>query len=193
MIRNDAEYAEALKRIREGQARLLQQQAAFEGRGYSTAEVERLMAPLHSFHLQGEAEVDTYLRWKAGDFSGLGLESLSLLPIAGRIARGMNQRELALKLDSHESAISRQEKNEYHGIAFERLMGILHVLGIELGPDGEFRLRPISEHTSEMCQDLPPEFVEQAQMVEVVFEPTSCDNDPGIPPGHPSKPYRLAA
>jgi len=44
----------------------------------------------------------------------------------------MSQRELATKLEVHESQVSRDERNEYHGITVERAIRILEALGAKL-------------------------------------------------------------
>ncbi|MBI2480163.1 MAG: helix-turn-helix transcriptional regulator [Planctomycetia bacterium] len=44
----------------------------------------------------------------------------------------MSQRELAEKLGVHESQVSRDERNEYHGLTVQRAARILDVLGARL-------------------------------------------------------------
>ena len=44
----------------------------------------------------------------------------------------MSQRELAAKLEVHESQVSRDERNEYHGITVDRAIKILDTLGVKL-------------------------------------------------------------
>jgi ribosome-binding protein aMBF1 (putative translation factor) len=44
----------------------------------------------------------------------------------------MSQREFAAKLEVHESQVSRDERNEYHGITVERAIKILDTLGVKL-------------------------------------------------------------
>jgi len=48
------------------------------------------------------------------------------------IALGLTQRELATRLGVHEAQISRDERNEYHGITVERASRILDTLGVQL-------------------------------------------------------------
>jgi transcriptional regulator with XRE-family HTH domain len=50
------------------------------------------------------------------------------LLIATRIAQGLTQRELAERLGVSESLVSRDERNEYHGITVERAQRILDAL-----------------------------------------------------------------
>jgi ribosome-binding protein aMBF1 (putative translation factor) len=52
--------------------------------------------------------------------------------VAARIAQGISQRELAERLSVHESQISRDERNEYHGVTVERAQKVLEALKIEI-------------------------------------------------------------
>jgi transcriptional regulator with XRE-family HTH domain len=52
----------------------------------------------------------------------------------------MTQRELAEKLRVHESQVSRDERNEYHGITVERASRILDAIGAEIL--SEVRIEP---------------------------------------------------
>jgi len=52
--------------------------------------------------------------------------------ISIRIAQSISQRELAKRLDVHESQISRDERNEYFGISLERAAKVLDALGVTL-------------------------------------------------------------
>ncbi|MEZ6111942.1 MAG: helix-turn-helix transcriptional regulator [Pirellulaceae bacterium] len=133
MIRNENEYHEAAKRLREERERLdgLQQRLHSERR--SAAEINRVLDPLHSFHLQLAEEVESYERLRRGQFSELqNLHGLGRLLVGLRIARDMSQRELAEKLGVHESQVSRDERNEYHGLTVQRAARILDALGARL-------------------------------------------------------------
>jgi transcriptional regulator with XRE-family HTH domain len=52
--------------------------------------------------------------------------------IALRIALGLTQRQLAERLGVHESQVSRDERNEYHGVTVERASRLLDALGVNL-------------------------------------------------------------
>ena len=54
------------------------------------------------------------------------------LLVALRIAVGMSQRDLAKLLKVHKSQVSRDERNEYHGITLERATRILDALGLRV-------------------------------------------------------------
>jgi transcriptional regulator with XRE-family HTH domain len=44
----------------------------------------------------------------------------------------MTQRELARRLEVDETAVSRDERNEYHGITVDRARKVLEALGVRL-------------------------------------------------------------
>ncbi|MBI5365006.1 MAG: helix-turn-helix transcriptional regulator [Planctomycetes bacterium] len=133
MIRNEAEYQEAVKRLQQERARLAEHEKALKAEGLTAAELKRGMDPLRSFHLQLEEEVEHYERLKRGDFDELvNFKGLGRLLIGLRIARGLAQKELADRLEVHESQVSRDERNEYHGMTVERASRVLEALGTVL-------------------------------------------------------------
>ena len=96
-------------------------------------EIKRVIDPIESFHLQLKEEVESYERLKRGEFDELeNLRGLGHLLIALRIAQGVSQRELARRLEVHESQVSRDERNEYFGITLERAIKILDALNVRL-------------------------------------------------------------
>jgi DNA-binding XRE family transcriptional regulator len=141
MIRTEAEYQEAARRVHEEKKRLRDHQKRLEGEGLAPEEIRRVMDPLRSFHLQLKEEVESYERLKRGDFGEIrNLHGLGRLLVGLRIASGVTQRELAEKLGVHESQVSRDERNEYHGVTVERASRILDALGVEIR--SEVRLEP---------------------------------------------------
>ncbi len=133
MIRNESEYQEAVRRQQEERERLAQHKARLEVAGLSADELQRVLDPLRSFHLQLDEEIESYERLKRGDLDELdNLHGIGRTMIALRIALGLSQRELAARLGVHESQVSRDERNEYHGIAVERVSRILDALGVSL-------------------------------------------------------------
>jgi DNA-binding XRE family transcriptional regulator len=129
MIRTDAEYKDALARLADEKARLRKQEKDLRAEGLSPAAVKRVLDPQRSFHEQVAEEVESYERLQRGDVGELeNLHGLGRLLIAMRIARGLTQRDLAEKLGVHETQISRDERNEYHGVTVERASRILDTL-----------------------------------------------------------------
>lgn len=133
MIRNEQEYREAVERLNAEKQRLGEHCARLAESGLNEEELKRVMDPMLSFHEQLKEEVTHYERLKRGDFQKLeNLEGIGQLLVSLRIAQGISQRELARRLDVHESQISRDERNEYHGVTLDRAIRILKALGVRL-------------------------------------------------------------
>jgi DNA-binding XRE family transcriptional regulator len=133
MIRNESEYQEAVRRLREERDRLAEHRKRLKEMGLASDEVKRAIDPLGSFHEQLAEEVESYERLRRGELDELrNLHGLGTMLVALRIALGITQRELAERLGVHESQISRDERNEYHAITVDRASRILDVLGVEL-------------------------------------------------------------
>ena len=133
MIRNEAEYQEASTRLAEETQRFDEHRLRLKQTGLSDLEIQRVIDPLESFHLQLNEEVEAYERLKRGEFEELeNLRGVGHLLITSRIAQGLSQRDLARRLGVHESQISRDERNEYFGITLERANKILDALGVRL-------------------------------------------------------------
>ena len=121
MIRSETEYQEAVKRLTDEETRLKAQRGELKKLDLSQAEIKRAMDPLQSFHEQLKEEVESYERLRRGEFEEVtNFEGMGRLLIALRISQGLSQRELAERLGVHESTVSRDERNEYHGITLER-------------------------------------------------------------------------
>jgi ribosome-binding protein aMBF1 (putative translation factor) len=133
MIRNEGEYQHASARLTEERNRLIEHRARLNEAGMRDEEIKRVIDPIESFHLQLKEEVESYERLKRGEFDELvNLRGLGQLLIALRIAQGVSQRDLARRLEVHESQISRDERNEYFGITLERAIKILDALNVQL-------------------------------------------------------------
>jgi DNA-directed RNA polymerase specialized sigma subunit len=130
MIRNESEYQQALARMNAERTRLDEHIAAWKAQGFTTEQVARLREPLESFHLQLVEEVGSYERLKRGQFDELeNLHGLGQVLIGLRIFLGMTQRQLAGRLGVSEAMVSRDERNEYHGITVERAERVISALG----------------------------------------------------------------
>lgn len=133
MIRSETEYQEAVKRLTDEEDRLKAQRGELKKLDLSQAEIKRAMDPLQSFHEQLKEEVESYERLRRGEFEEVtNFEGMGRLLIALRISQGLSQRELAERLGVHESTVSRDERNEYHGITLERTAKVLAALGVTL-------------------------------------------------------------
>jgi ribosome-binding protein aMBF1 (putative translation factor) len=133
MIRNENEYQEASTRLADERHRLIDHRTRLKEAGLSDEEIKRVIDPMESFHLQLAEEVESYERLKRGEFEELeNFRGFGHLLISLRIAKGISQRELAKRLNVHESQVSRDERNEYFGITLERAIKILDALDVRL-------------------------------------------------------------
>jgi DNA-binding XRE family transcriptional regulator len=133
MIRNETEYQEASERLAQEWQRLAEHRSRLKEAGLADEEIKRVIDPLESFHLQLKEEVESYEKLKRGEFGELdNLRGLGHLLISIRIAQGLSQRELANRLNVHESQVSRDERNEYFGITLERAIRLLDALNVKL-------------------------------------------------------------
>ena len=131
--RNENEYQEAVKRLREEAERLKEQKSQLQAMDLSKEEIKRVLDPVRSFQQQLKEEVASYERLKRGDFDELhNFDGLGRLLVALRIAKGITQRDLADRLGVHESQVSRDERNEYHGVTVDRANRVLEALGADL-------------------------------------------------------------
>lgn len=153
MIRSETEYQEAVRRLGEEQKRLVEHEARLREMGLGADEVKRALDPFRSFHLQLVEEVESYERLKRGDLGELrNLHGLGRTLVALRIALGLTQRELAARLGVHESQVSRDERNEYHGITVDRASRILDALGVHLTSQFEGPLVPFPKAVAESAR-----------------------------------------
>jgi DNA-binding XRE family transcriptional regulator len=133
MIRNEKEYREGVERIQEEERRIDAYRERLVAEGMKRAAIRRVLDPLLSFQAQLAEEVASYERLKRGELDELrNLHGLGHALVALRISLGLTQRELAARLDVHESQVSRDERNEYHGVTVERASRILDALGVDL-------------------------------------------------------------
>lgn len=129
MIRTENEYQAALEQLKQNDDFARAQRAALEEAGFAPEEIERGLEPLLSFRNSLEEEVAWYESVKRREFpSMLRLGDVGRLLIALRIANKLSQRELAKRLGVSEAQVSRDEKNEYHGITLERAQRVLDAL-----------------------------------------------------------------
>ena len=133
MVRSEAEYKEAVGRLDGERLRLAEHRVRLKDAGLSDEEIKRVVDPMESFHLQLAEEVASYERLKRGEFDDLhNFRGFGQLLVSLRIAQGLSQRELAKRLDVHESQVSRDERNEYFGITLERAIKVLDALNVHL-------------------------------------------------------------
>lgn len=133
MIRNETEYQQAVARVDAEKKRFTEHIETWKKQGFTADQIAKLKEPLESFHMQLVEEVQSYEHLKRGQFSEFeNLHGLGQILIGLRIARSMTQRELARRLNVDETMVSRDERNEYHGITVDRAKRVLDALGVRL-------------------------------------------------------------
>ncbi len=130
MIRNETEYQQAVARVDAERKRFAEHFEEWRKQGFTPEQIDKLKEPLESFHMQLVEEIKSYERLKRGQFSEFeNLDGIGQLLIGLRIARGLTQRKLAELLGVGETMVSRDERNEYHGITVDRARRVLEALG----------------------------------------------------------------
>jgi DNA-binding XRE family transcriptional regulator len=129
MIKTESEYRECLKRLEQDRKHIAQQRKTLKENGLKPEQVKNAMQAAWSFHEQLKEEVEWYERVKKRDFGVIrDLSAIGSILVALRIANGITQAELARRLGVNESLISRDERNEYHGVTLERAQRVLDAL-----------------------------------------------------------------
>jgi ribosome-binding protein aMBF1 (putative translation factor) len=132
VIRSDAELEEVWTKLQEQEARIVTYRSELERDGLAAIDVERALDPVRSFAQQLRESVDEYERLRRGELPEMtSLDDLGSALIAARVAAGVSQRELAVRLGVHESQVSRDEKNDYHGVTIERASKVLATIGVK--------------------------------------------------------------
>ena len=133
MIRTEQEYQLTLQNLAEQDERIKLQAAQLKGMKLTKDGIKRVLDPVRVFAEQMREEVATYERLKRGEFDALeNLAGMGQMLIALRISKGLTQRELAQRMGVNESQVSRDERNEYHGITLDRAQRILEVLEVRM-------------------------------------------------------------
>ncbi len=131
MIRTEQEYQLTVQKLADQDDRIRQQADELKGMGIDKAGIKRVLDPIRTFSAQLREEIDTYEALKRGEFPALeNFAGMGQMLIALRIAQGLTQRELAQRMGVNESQVSRDERNEYHGVTLDRAQRILEVLEV---------------------------------------------------------------
>lgn len=145
MIKTKKEYELMKEQLKAEEERLCQQRQILLDAALDEEQLAAAMAPLESFMVQLQEEVEFYERVMRGDFSALeSFESIGRLLIALRIYRKLSQHDLAVGLQVSDSQVSRDERDEYFGASREKISSVLTALGYRL----KNQLEPIEEGTA---------------------------------------------
>ncbi len=139
MIRTEKEYKEAVSRCEQNKKIIQKQKKAIEKLNLTPDEIKGALDPILLFHQQLVEEVEWYESVKRGDFKTISsLKAIGCLLIALRIASGLTQKDLSKCLKVTEAQVSRDERNEYHGISLERAEKIINIFGVHLKAEIQF-------------------------------------------------------
>ena len=123
------EYEVTRKRLAEAEVFVSAQRAALEQPGLTPKQTALAMSPLLAMCDQLQGELDWFEQARRGEIRPIpSLANIGLSLIALRIARGLTQRQLAERLSINEAQVSKDERNEYHGISVERAQRVLNAL-----------------------------------------------------------------
>lgn len=129
MIKTDKDYRECLQKLEQDIEFIEKQREALKEQQLTETEIETALEPHYTFYEQLKDEVRWYERIQRRDFGDISnLTDLGRILIALRIVNGISQRELAEKMGVDESQVSRDERNEYHGVTLDRAQRILDAL-----------------------------------------------------------------
>jgi ribosome-binding protein aMBF1 (putative translation factor) len=133
MLRTENEYREALKRLAKDREVISQQKANLKELGLNSDQIERAIQPSICFHDQLKEEVEAYEKLRRGDFDPINnLTQIGSILIGTRIALDITQQELAERLSISAPVVSRDERNEYHGVTVEKAQRVLEALGVQI-------------------------------------------------------------
>jgi ribosome-binding protein aMBF1 (putative translation factor) len=82
-----------------------------------------------------QRDIAEYDALRDGRVAHLDVESLTALPdalIRARIAAGLTQKELAMRLGLKEQQIQRYESSRYSGVSLERAQAVVDALGVRI-------------------------------------------------------------
>jgi len=129
MIRTQREYEQTQQTLKQWRASGEKLRASIEAVGLSPEHVEIAMAGHLAMQDQLAGELVWYENARQGNIYPLpDLRSIGLSLIALRLAKGLTQRQLAERLGVNEAQVSKDEKNNYHGISVERAQRIIDAL-----------------------------------------------------------------
>ncbi len=183
MIRNQREYQQTKADVEETERLLEEQKAELRERGLSSEQVRRVLGAAIMLNIQRRSEIQWYDRARQRNFAPVrDLTEIGRILIGLRIANGLTQRALAERLGVTEATMSRDERNEYHGITLDRAQRILDALGEKL----EVSVRP--RHYTAVGYEAPQTSVGQTQAAVTSPQSQRVRAVSGSPLPTPTKP-----
>ena len=134
MLRNDREHRQFQERLRDFREQVESMREQLAAQGLSAADIAQATEPTEALARELAYEVELYERLQTEGLTAVpsfGAAERGKALIALRIAQGWTQRQLADALGVNEAQVSRDERNDYHGVTQERFARILEALGVE--------------------------------------------------------------
>lgn len=161
MIRSEAEYRKAQRDVGLALEMLEEEQRHWLAEGMTANEALAMLEPMRLRIAELNDRIALFERVRAGDLSMFAtFEHVGEALIAARLARGLNQRQFADLIGVHESQVSRDERNEYHGVGRERLGDLMETLGLRL--EGHFQLEAVVVHPLLVSIEQPEVYLQAA-------------------------------
>lgn len=133
MIRTDREAEAAKMQLSKLQELYDTQLADLKRKGLSEEQAKESLSSSWTYASQCQEEIKLYENLRNGILPPAEhFSSRGNFFVAARIAKGMSQRELADKMGSKESAVSRDERNEYHGMSVDKMDKLATALNIKV-------------------------------------------------------------
>lgn len=133
MIRNHREYTNAREQIADFQRQAQATREALAQQGFADEDIALANASVLAFAQDLAVDCafyDELISTGPSAVPAFSTEDRGKALVALRIACGVTQRQLADKLDVAEAQVSRDERNEYHGIRQDRYAAILKALRV---------------------------------------------------------------
>lgn len=135
MLRSHKEYTAAIKKLKQDDEAIERQKEELKKLDLSKKEMSLVMSPLVSFRNQIEEEIRIYECIKRRDWrvilSLFDPQNIGRFLIALRIATGLTQRDFAHLLGVTEAQVSKDERNEYHGVSFNKVIRIMEIFHVK--------------------------------------------------------------
>lgn len=133
MMKTDKELEAAKKQLSKLKELYETQLVELKGKGLSGKQAKDSLSSSWTYAMQCQEEIELYEKLKRGELPPAEeFSTRGKFFVAARIARGMTQRELAEKLGTKESAVSRDERNEYQGISMDKMDRLAAVLNLKV-------------------------------------------------------------
>lgn len=132
-IRSDAMYTKHLNKVKEHNNFVEEERKRFKEMGLDEETSNLAIQPAVSLLESLKEDLQEYEQVKRGEFKkSYSYEELGNLLVAYRVYKGLTQAELGEKMNTSESQVSRDERNEYFGASVEKILKIIKALELDL-------------------------------------------------------------